>query len=148
MRTRTLVVADDETQMRLSLSCILESAGYRVLVAADGWEAFGLVERSWHAGRPADLLVTDVRMPDLDGMELARELEKAGLHLPVLFISGYGNTEMQAFLSRHPGAAYLDKPFRPAEMLTAVERLLRRADSSPSRDLSSSSSAISDAVAS
>src|SRR6476469_9515671 len=84
-RAPTILVVDDEPQLRRLASRALEQAGYRVIQATDGLEALGLFTDE----SPIDLLVTDVRMPHTDGIVLAAALKRRYPSLPVLFMSGY-----------------------------------------------------------
>jgi len=113
-RAPTILVVDDEPQVRRLASRALEQAGYRVIQATDGLEALGLFTDD--AG--IDLLVTDVRMPHTDGIVLAAALRRRYPHVPVLFISGF---------PRGTGPApepFLAKPFDMQTLCTRVAELL------------------------
>nr|MDA8121055.1 ATP-binding protein [Deltaproteobacteria bacterium] len=92
--TETVLVAEDERQVREFITRILSAKGYRVLSAGDGFEALRLVRNS---GDPVDLLVTDVVMPGMGGRELASRVKAARPGTRVLFVSGYTDTAV----SRH-----------------------------------------------
>jgi len=109
-RAPTILVVDDEPQVRRLASRALEQAGYRVIQATDGLEALGLFTDD--AG--IDLLVTDVRMPHTDGIVLAAALRRRYPHVPVLFISGFPRGTEPA------PEPFLAKPF---EMQTLCERV-------------------------
>ncbi len=119
----TILIAEDEQQVR-ELTCrLLRQAGYAVLAAADGEEALQIARG--HSG-PIDLLVTDVIMPRLSGDELAARLLLSRPGVPVLFVSGYTN-ETLGVDGMRPGTQYLQKPFAPAVLLKRVEELLTAA---------------------
>ncbi|HWA15062.1 MAG TPA: ATP-binding protein [Gemmatimonadales bacterium] len=116
----TILIAEDEQQVR-ELTCrLLREAGYAVLAAADGEEALQIARG--HSG-PIDLLLTDVIMPRLSGDELAARLLVSRPGVPVLFVSGYAN-EALGIEGMRPGTRYLQKPFVPAVLLESVEELI------------------------
>jgi CheY-like chemotaxis protein len=112
-RRPVVLVVDDEPMMRWFMTTALRDH-FRVLVAADGREALATVRE---VGDEIAALVTDIRMPHLDGLELAARLRAMDEPPPLLFISGFmGGGEL-------PGP-FLAKPFRPEALLTAVQRLI------------------------
>jgi CheY-like chemotaxis protein len=116
----SIIVVDDETDIRELLVEWLGEAGYIVLAAADPAVALTLLE-----GNPAiELLLTDVVMPGgLNGFDLARRARQRLPDLKVLFISGYSMAE--AVLQARPEAEpILRKPFRIGQLVTEVERVL------------------------
>lgn len=111
---QTVLLVDDDPMLRPILARALVAGGYAVLTAADGEEA--LVLASTLNGQ-LRLVVTDIRMPGMDGVELAAHLARLDSALPVLFISGFAaKTEI-------PGP-FLQKPFAPRAFLEQVERML------------------------
>jgi CheY-like chemotaxis protein len=110
-----VLVVDDEEGVRL-MRRILEPAGYQVWEAADGLQAVGFLTLGG-----VDAVVTDIRMPGIDGWELAAHVAKMRPPLPILFLSGYdadiGNRTL-------PGPV-LAKPFTPEALLASVRNLLR-----------------------
>ena len=120
MRPRILVV-DDENSVRDSLYTLLESNGYEVLAAGSGPEGLTIFRQSI---RPVELLVTDYNMPQMTGLELARECSRACNELRVLYVSGARpNEELQADLQA-PTRGFLAKPFRGNELLRKARELL------------------------
>ena len=114
-RARVLIV-DDEPIVLSFVARLLEEAGYQVHAAPNGAEALQIATSEW---REFDLVITDVRMPSLDGWELGRLLRERWPGLPILYVSGYdvGGTTPRA-------SAFLRKPFDPAELLRQVAGLL------------------------
>ena len=119
---RTILVVDDEPDIAEMLGELLASAGHRIDVAASGNEALRRLAR-----RPYDAILSDLKMPDLDGPGLYRRLRETHPHLleRVAFISGdtlgMGASEFLA----QTGRPLLEKPFVPAEVFQVVERILR-----------------------
>ena len=118
---RRVLVAEDDPVVRTMLQRLLQEAGFEVRTARHGDEALGLALRGSGA---FDLVVTDVRMPVMDGWELGRRLRERWPNLPLLFISGY-DVEL-ATVSRRSGSrqALLRKPFDLDELIREVGRLL------------------------
>jgi DNA-binding response OmpR family regulator len=116
-----ILVIDDEPQVRRLLQTILERAGHDVFEAADGME--GLMTAR---ARQPDLVVTDILMPNKEGIETIRELRREVPALPILVISGDPGSALYLEMAKLLGAhAALTKPFRATELLRAVEGLLR-----------------------
>ena len=120
----TVLLVEDETQVRALVARVLRGAGYTVLEASDGEEALRLSAAV--AGRAIDVVVTDVVMPGLGGEDLAVRLRESHPGLKVLFVSGY--TESGGAL-RSPlgeGMAFLEKPFTPRVLVHRIRELLDR----------------------
>ncbi len=117
----TVLVCDDDDGVRKLMVNLLELRAYTVLEARDGQHALEIAER--YPG-PIHLLVTDVIMPKLGGIELAKKLRERHDSLAVLYVSGY--TEDTAFISEadYAGMRFLAKPFLPRDLTRAVGALL------------------------
>ena len=110
--------------MRQSLTSLLQSIGLRV-------EAFGSAADFLKKGRIADgiaaaCLILDVRLPGLSGLDFQAELAKADTHLPIIFISGYGDIPMTVRAMKGGAVEFLTKPFRDQDLLDAVQLALQR----------------------
>jgi CheY-like chemotaxis protein len=117
-----ILVIDDEPQLRRLIARILKGRGHTVHEANNGEEGIGL----FHRVHP-DLVITDIVMPDMEGIELTRKLHEEAPTIPILAISGSGHSVyLQAAIGLGATAA-LAKPFRAAELLAVVERLLQTA---------------------
>jgi two-component system, response regulator PdtaR len=115
-----ILVAEDETIIRLDLCSALQAAGYETIEARDGAEAVALARE--HA---PDLAVLDVKMPNLDGIEAARRITSAQ-QIPIVLVTAYSDS---ALVERAIGAgiyAYLVKPFRESEIVPAIETAVAR----------------------
>lgn len=120
-RERILLVEDDPAVRDFAVS-LLADLGYQVTAASDGIEARAIVEREGHT--EFQLLLTDVVMPRLGGAELATELRRSNPGLAVLFVSGYARNDAQVAALLGPRCLYLQKPFAPAVLASALRRLL------------------------
>jgi DNA-binding NtrC family response regulator len=114
-----ILVVDDEEQMRDLLAKVLERKGYQVAVSADGSEALALLERE-----PVDLVVTDVRMPGLDGMEALRAIRELNPETIVLIMTGFGSIDQAVQAVKDGAYDYINKPFKIDEMLLTIEKAL------------------------
>ena len=123
MPTPTILVAEDQTDIRELLVMNLRGAGYDVTAVADGPAALAS-----QSERSSDLLVLDLMMPGLDGLEVCKALRARGRSTPILMLTAK-STELDRVLGLELGADdYLTKPFSLAELLARVKALLRRAD--------------------
>ena len=117
-----ILLADDEPKLRDLFARYLEGLGHDVRTAADGNEVMSAL-----AEASADLLVTDINMPDMDGIEILTTLRKSGSQMPVIAISGGGYLDKNLLLSSAAmlGALVtLEKPFALDELRDAVENIL------------------------
>ena len=130
-RGETILLAEDEAGVRKYTREILERYGYIILEATSGEEALSVARN--HPG-PIHLLLTDIIMPTMGGVELTEKFNVEFPGIPVLFMSGY--TEQ---IMRHWNAlsAYIQKPFTLSDLLTQVRELLDRTapNTSPPKDL-------------
>jgi CheY-like chemotaxis protein len=121
MEPKTILVADDESHILNVVSLKLRNAGFRVVTARDGQEAFEMAQ----AEKP-DLLITDYHMPQLSGIELCQKLKQdpATSSIPAIMLTarGYqlepGDTEQSGILRM------LSKPFSPRQLLSTVNEVL------------------------
>ncbi len=118
----TILVAEDQADIRELLALNLRHAGYDVLAVADGPAALAAQLEA-----PRDLLLLDLMMPGLDGLEVCKALRARGSSTPILMLTAKA-TELDRVLGLELGADdYLTKPFSLAELLARVKALLRRA---------------------
>ena len=122
---RRLLVIDDEESLRFSLGKSLKRAGYAVETAATGREG---VDRFRAGG--FDAVLTDVRLPDLSGLDIAALLTEMDADVPVLVMTGYGSVSSALEAMRRGARDYLQKPFELADVLRVLEREIGRAEAS------------------
>jgi len=121
--TPHILVAEDQADIRDLIALNLQGAGYEVQAVADGAAALAS-----QAERASDLLVLDLMMPALDGLEVCKALRARGRATPILMLTAKA-TELDRVLGLELGADdYLTKPFSMAELLARVKALLRRAE--------------------
>jgi two-component system cell cycle sensor histidine kinase/response regulator CckA len=116
----TVLLAEDEPQVRHLICTVLEQAGYTVLVAEDGQRALRLAQQNARV----DLLISDVRMPQLGGVELARRLRSSSPKLRVLLMSGYPDIDAVHWQDNGGGDTLLAKPFDAHVLLARVRSVL------------------------
>lgn len=115
-----IYVVDDDAAMRDSLRVLLQSAGFAVQTC-DSATAF-LAAVPTRAG----CVLTDIRMPEIDGLELQQRLSERGLHLPVIVMTGQADVPDAVRAMKAGAVDFLEKPFQEAQLLDAVNRALER----------------------
>ena len=120
-----ILLADDEAGFRYSAVLALRMAGYRVSEAADGLDALDELIRLKEEGSPVDLLVTDLRMPNLDGAELVDALKRHEVPVPVFVVSGCFDPESLRELSVFGCVEYMEKPFQPSELVHRIDNVFK-----------------------
>jgi two-component system, cell cycle sensor histidine kinase and response regulator CckA len=123
--THTVLVVEDEDALRASIRRLLSSCGFEVMEAQNGATALQLLERE--SVPKVSLVLTDLRMPVMDGRQLASALARRYPSIPIVFMSGFTAQLMDLRLVS-PNLAFLAKPFREAELLAMVRRQLGEAD--------------------
>jgi RNA polymerase sigma factor (sigma-70 family) len=114
-------VIDDDRSVREAIKSLMRSVGMRV-------ETFASAQEFTAAKRPdaPACLVLDVRMPGLSGLDLQRELTEAGIHIPVIFITGHGDIPMSVRAMKAGAVEFLTKPFRDQDLLDAIAQAVDR----------------------
>src|SRR5512142_186123 len=127
--SRTILLVDDDVLMRRSLAFHMEQAGYKVHTAANAEDAIFLVQRT-----PPDLVILDIGLPGMDGLEALRELRSATQNLSVIFLTGR-RREFDEVLGLELGADdYITKPFDVDVVLARVKAVLRRTEKNISEE--------------
>jgi FixJ family two-component response regulator len=114
-------VVDDDALVRASIEGMLKSVGLRC-------ETFGTPQEFLHSKRPdgPSCLVLDVRLPGVSGLDFQRELSDAGVHIPIIFITGHGDIPMTVKAMKSGAVEFLTKPFRDQDLLDAIHQALDR----------------------
>ena len=129
MERKHILVVDDEQNMLNTLGFILQAANYKVTTAKDGQEAlqktFDMLENH---NNQIDLLITDLRLPRLTGLQLIDELNRLKMKMPIFVITGYGDKGLVIDLIRAGCVDYLEKPFNRKEFVKHAASLFGRAE--------------------
>ncbi len=115
----TVLVLDDEKNIRASIEIALEAEGYHVLSAHDPAAAMRMLHE-----RVVDLALIDIRLGDIDGLTVFRRLQSDGIHVPVIFISGHATLTEAAQAVQLGGFDFLEKPFTAEKLAVSVRRCL------------------------
>ncbi|KPA09790.1 histidine kinase [Candidatus Magnetomorum sp. HK-1] len=126
MHKKHILIVDDEKNILIGLSIILKKAGYKISTANNGVQALNILNEFNNTSESIDLLLTDIEMPDMTGMELIDVLSKNNISVPKLVISGYGDKEMLVELMKKGCDDYIDKPFESHELLGAITRIFQK----------------------
>ncbi len=116
-----LLVAEDNPPTLKMLAFLLRNEGYSVYAVSDGATALELLKNEF-----IDLLVLDLMLPDINGIQICREIRKEGMMLPVLIISAMDSREDKVAALNEGADDYMTKPFDPAEVVARVHSLVRR----------------------
>lgn len=120
--SRRILLAEDEEAMRTYLARALENAGYEVASVDRGTAALPLLETQQY-----DLLLSDIVMPEMDGIELAQRCNEVSPHTRVMFITGFAAVSLKASRDQ-PQAKVLSKPFHLRDLVLEVERTFEDLD--------------------
>ena len=117
----TVVIVDDDPGLREALGGLLRSVGLQV-------DLYGSVPDFMEAGRPEGptCLVLDVRLPGQSGLDFQRELSKAGIYLPIIFITGHGDIPMSVRAMKGGAIEFMTKPVREQDLLDAIHLGLQK----------------------
>lgn len=113
-----ILLADDDELVLESIKTALELRGFHVTEASDGEEAL----EKFAEGRPWDLVILDLVMPERDGESVLQEIKRNNPTAKVMIISGAGKTRSYRFLKTFPDVEFLPKPFTTPRLLSAVDR--------------------------
>jgi FixJ family two-component response regulator len=116
-----VIIIDDDPSFRRSTERLIRSAGFNV-------QAFGAATEFLRGRRPdaPACLVLDVRLPTLSGLDLQRELARAGVEIPIIFITGHGDIPMSVQAMKAGAIEFLTKPFREQDLLDAIQQAIKR----------------------
>src|SRR5579863_8792362 len=119
--TPTVFVVDDDALVRASIHSMLKSVGLHSVTFGTPQEFL----RSKPAEGPS-CLVLDVRLPGTSGLDFQRELSDAGMHIPIIFITGHGDIPMTVKAMKSGAVEFLTKPFRDQDLLAAIQQALKK----------------------
>ena len=116
-------LVDDNEPFRRSTAWLLETAGFRVHAYASAPEFLGTAASTTRTP-PCGCLVSDVRMPDMSGIELQEEMNRRGLRLPLIFVTAHGDVPLAVEAMRRGACDFIEKPFDGDTLIGAVQRAL------------------------
>ena len=115
-----ILIVDDEPDMRLAVRNVLKLRGYEIAEAGDGPAALAIAREN----RP-DLVLLDMRLPGMDGIEVLEGLKKIDDTVPVVMITGYGHIQSAVDVMKLGASEYLQKPFENAQLVETVKRFVQ-----------------------
>lgn len=121
MQPKSILIVDDEASVRESLERALSKAGYITKTASSGQEAIGLLSK-----QTVDIILSDFKMPNGDGIELLRTIKKKYADIEVILITGYGTIQTAVEAMKEGAYDFITKPFKKAVILSTVERAIER----------------------
>jgi CheY-like chemotaxis protein len=123
-RPPRVLIVDDEEGFRFGAVVALRRAGYRVADAGNGGEALGKILAARDAGDPFRLVVTDIRMPVMSGIELIDALRERGVETALCAITCFGDGALVSELAGKGCTEYLEKPFSPDDLVQRIRSIL------------------------
>ncbi len=122
MQKKKILFVDDSTSIRKLVEMILEQAGYEVTVAEDGQDALQFLD-----GRPFDLVITDLHMPRMNGLELITSIRKTNRYrfVPILFLTTETKSELKQQAKSAGATGWITKPFDKEKLLHIIKKVIR-----------------------
>lgn len=119
---KTILAVDDSVSLRQMTSMVLSGAGYNVIEAVDGADALAKLN-----GMPVDMVLTDLNMPNMDGLELTRKLRSTAQYkfVPIVLLTTESHGEKKQEGKAAGATAWIVKPFDPDQLLAVVKKVLR-----------------------
>ena len=117
-----ILIVDDENDARGYLYALLDSEGYRVATSTGGMEALKYI-----SGHKPDVVIADIRMPEMDGFELLERIQSASPKTQTILISAHGKREILLQALERGARGFLEKPYRNDRILETVSRVLQGA---------------------
>lgn len=119
--SKSVLIVDDSSSVRTVVGIALRGAGYEVLEASDGADGLRKLE-----GRKVHLIISDVNMPGMDGLTFLKEIKKnaALKFIPVMMLTTEAGADKMAIGKAEGARAWMTKPFKPEQMLAAVQKLV------------------------
>lgn len=129
MKKKRVLVIDDERIVLDSITKILSPENFEVDVTLSGREGL-----AWAIAKDYDIVLTDLRMPDIGGMRVLRDVKRAKPALPVVMITGFGTVQSAVQAMKLGAAEFLEKPFAPDALVSVVQKALHLAATTPPED--------------
>ena len=123
----SILFVDDNSEYCEAMVRLFEESGYRASAAGDGCEALDMLSRE-----PFDLVFSELRLPKLGGAEFMQEIKRKKMHVPVVFVTDYGEVESYMDLMNMGAFEYLNKPLDVREILKTAQKVLANAEGTAS----------------
>src|SRR5450432_3335504 len=120
-----ILVIDDDRDMRMVLAKYLSKFNYQVIEASSGKSALDVLEKE-----ESDLILCDFKLGDMDGIALLTKIKEKHAHIPLIFITGYGDIKIAVEVMRLGAYDYVTKPLFPEEILLTIKKALTKAEGS------------------
>ncbi|OGP52215.1 MAG: two-component system response regulator [Deltaproteobacteria bacterium RBG_13_43_22] len=123
---RPILIVDDSPTLRTSLSFCLENAGYQTIQSENGQEGLDTLTKLKEEGKSIGLIITDINMPVMDGIGFIREVKATSFRfVPILVLSTETERSLKDQAKEAGAAGWLNKPFRPEQLLWVVKKFIR-----------------------
>ncbi|MBI5967437.1 MAG: response regulator [Deltaproteobacteria bacterium] len=132
MEASKVLLIDDERALRRTLSLGLLQRGYETAPCQDGFSGLSKIEMFMKRRMPIACVVTDIRLPDIDGLKLLKVIKSLYPDLPVFVISGYGDELTEEIVRKEKGDGFLPKPFTVDDLVAMMEKARRPSREAPS----------------
>ncbi|MBI5576762.1 MAG: response regulator [Deltaproteobacteria bacterium] len=127
-RRKHILLVDDEPDFLYSATVALRGAGYDVTVAGSGADALKMMIDAHNGGRRYSLLLTDIVMPGMSGLDLIAEMKRREIEIPVLVVTGVSDTVLISEFGNDGCMGYIQKPFQPPDLIGLVGRFLQQTE--------------------
>ena len=121
MQTKCVLIVDDEASVRTSLEKALSKAGYVTKSAGSGNEALKMLQK-----QSVDIVLSDLKMPDGDGLDLIRGIKMKNTGVEVILLTGFGTVDKAVEAMKEGAYDFITKPFKKAVILSTIERAIDR----------------------
>jgi DNA-binding NtrC family response regulator len=129
-----ILIVDNDDKFRKAANIILSREGYLTSIAGNGQEAMNIIRTTQTNSHPVDILLTDIRMPEMDGFDLITSTKREHFHIPTIVITAYSDAETFARLIHCGVSGYLAKPCKVKDLLDAIRSASQKA-TSPTDDV-------------
>lgn len=120
---KRILITDDEKNIRTTLNCCLITEGFEIEMAASGEEALNMI---LNQGKNYDLILLDIKMSDIDGMEVLRKLREAGNKTNIIMMTAYGTIKEAVEAMKLNAIDFISKPFTPEQIRMLVKKVFLR----------------------
>ncbi len=122
---KRILIADDEAALLKTMAFTLKRKGFEAITFENGQSAYNEIKEAFQDNKLYNLIITDIQMPGLNGLELIKKIRESGITTPILAITGFGNKKMVLDLMRAGCNDYLDKPFSMNEFINRISKLIK-----------------------